>query len=76
MKHYYFDTLKALWDGQNKIKMFYGMSRVKQQLPGKRSITYSPFLLFAEIYICNLINSKMHTIKKLKNSKISITHKQ
>ena len=39
MKHYYFDTLKALWDGQNKIKMFYGMSRVKQQLPGKRSIT-------------------------------------
>ena len=39
MKHYCFDTLKALWDGQGKIKMFYGMSRVKQQLLGKRSIT-------------------------------------
>ena len=31
-------TLKALWDGQGKIKMYYGMSRVKKQLSGKRSI--------------------------------------
>ena len=30
--------LKALWDDQGKIKMFYGMSRVKKQLSGKRSI--------------------------------------
>ena len=38
MKLYYFHTLKALWDGQGKIKMYYGMSRVKKQLSGKRSI--------------------------------------
>ena len=34
MKLYYFYTLKALWD---KIKMYYGVSRVKKQLSGKRS---------------------------------------
>ena len=39
MKFYYFYTLKALWDGQGKIKMYYGMSRIKKQLSGKRSIT-------------------------------------
>ena len=38
MKLYYFYTLKALWDGQGKIKMYYGMPRVKKQLSGKRSI--------------------------------------
>ena len=38
MKLYYFYTLKALWDGQHKIKMYYEMSRVKKQLSGKRSI--------------------------------------
>ena len=38
MKLYYFYTLKALWDGQGKIKMYYGKSRVKNQLSGKRSI--------------------------------------
>ena len=35
MKLYYFHTLKALWDGQGKIKMYYGMSRVKKQLSEK-----------------------------------------
>ena len=50
MKLYYFYTLKALWDGQGKIKMYYGMSMVKKQLSGKRSIVinfvykYSPQL--------------------------------
>ena len=29
MKLYYFHTLKVLWDGQGKIRMYYGMSRVK-----------------------------------------------
>ena len=29
MKFYYFHTLKALWNGQGKIKIYYGMSRVK-----------------------------------------------
>ena len=38
MKLYYFYTLKALWNGQGKIKMYYGMSKVKKQLSGKRSI--------------------------------------
>ena len=38
MKLYYFCTLKALWDGQGKIKMHYGMSRVKKQLSGKKCI--------------------------------------
>ena len=32
MKLYYFYTLKALWDGQGKIKMYYRMSKVKKQL--------------------------------------------
>ena len=39
MKIYYFYTLKALWDGQGKIKMCYGISRVKKKLSGKSSIT-------------------------------------
>ena len=38
MKLYYFYTLKALWDSQGKIKMYYGMPRVKNQLSGKWSI--------------------------------------
>ena len=38
MKIYYFHTLKALWDGQGKIKMHYEMSRVKKQLSRKRSL--------------------------------------
>ena len=47
MKLYYFHALKALWDGQGKIKMYYGMSRVKKQLSGKRSINiYSRFKSF------------------------------
>ena len=32
MKLHYFYTLKALWDSQGKIKMYYGMYRVKKQL--------------------------------------------
>ena len=38
IKLYYFHTLKALREGQGKIKMYYGMSRVKKQLSGKSSI--------------------------------------
>ena len=38
MQIYYFQALKALWNSQDKIKMHYGMSRVKKQLSGKRSI--------------------------------------
>ena len=33
-----FYALKALWDGQGKMKIYYGMSRVKKQLSGKRYI--------------------------------------
>ena len=42
MKLYYFYTLKAVWDGQGKIKMYYGMSRLKKQLSRKRSIDKLP----------------------------------
>ena len=38
IKLYYTHTLKALWNGQGKIKMHYGMSRIKKQLSGKRSL--------------------------------------
>ena len=38
MKLYYFHALKALLNSQGKIKMYYGMWRVKKQLSGKRSI--------------------------------------
>ena len=38
MKLYYFHTLKSLWDGQGKTKMYYGMSRIEKQLSGKKSI--------------------------------------
>ena len=37
IKLYYLHTLKALWDGQGKVKVYYGMSRVKKQLSGKNS---------------------------------------
>ena len=39
MKLYY---LRALWDGQGKIKMYFRMFRVKKQLSGKRSINSEP----------------------------------
>ena len=35
MKLQYFYPLKALWDDQGKVKMYYGTSRVKKQLSGK-----------------------------------------
>ena len=35
IKLYY---LQALWDGQGKIKMRYGLSRVEKQLSGKRPV--------------------------------------
>ena len=38
MKLYYFHTLKALWNGQGKVKMCYGMSRVNKQVSRKSSI--------------------------------------
>ena len=38
MKLCFFYTLKALWDGQGKIKMYYGTSRLKKRLSGKSSI--------------------------------------
>ena len=39
MKLYY---LRALWDGQGKIKMYFRMFKVKKQLSGKRSINSEP----------------------------------
>ena len=43
MNLYYFYTLKALWDGKGKIKMYYGMPRVNMQLSGNRSIKNTVF---------------------------------
>ena len=39
MKLYY---LRALWNGQGKIKMYFRMFRVKKQLSRKRSINSEP----------------------------------
>ena len=38
MNFYFFYTLKALWDDQGKITIYYEMSKVKTQLSGKWSI--------------------------------------
>ena len=38
MKFYYF--IKALWDGQGKIKMYYGMSGVKKQATIGKKVYY------------------------------------
>ena len=49
MKLYYFYALKALWDNQGKIRMYYGMSRIKKQLSGKSYIA-----IYLRIHgICN-----------------------
>ena len=45
ISHY---SLKALWDGQGKIKIYFVMSRIKMQLSGKRSI---PLLLHSRIIV-------------------------
>ena len=36
MKIYLFYTLKALWDNQGKIKIYYGMVNVKKAAIGKK----------------------------------------
>ena len=41
MKLYYFYALKALWDGQGNIKMYYGMTRVKKAAIGKKGLSPS-----------------------------------
>ena len=38
MKIYLFYTLKALWDNQGKIKMYYGMVNVKKAAIGKKCL--------------------------------------
>ena len=52
MKFYYFHSLKALWDDQGKIKMYYGMPRVKTQLSGKRSIGFICFSFLRHLNYC------------------------
>ena len=47
IKLYHFHTLTALWDGQGKIKMYYGMSRVKKKLSGKRSVYLTCFIILS-----------------------------
>ena len=65
MKLYCFYTLKALWDGQGKIEMYYGVPRVKRQLSGKRSIFPLVLAMASEYgttsvlsqFICTLFSS-------------------
>ena len=40
IKLYYLHILKALWDGQGKIKMYYGMSGVKKQATIGKKVYY------------------------------------
>ena len=47
---YYFYTLKALWDGQGKIKMYYGMSRFKNQLSRISLTMDSPKIILSCFY--------------------------
>ena len=54
MKLYYFYTLKALWDGHGKTKMYYGMSRAKKQLSAKRSTN----LFLVANYVFNISTSE------------------
>ena len=54
MKLYYFYTLKALWDGHGKTKMYYGMSRAKKQLSAKRSAN----LFLVANYVFNISTSE------------------
>ena len=65
MKLYSFYTLKAMWDGQGKIKMYYGMSRVKKQLSGKSSIVSMLFsLLFYDYWeYQNYVKKTKHLTK-------------
>ena len=60
MKLYYFHTSKALWDGQGKTNMYYGMSRVKWQLSGKRSIITHVYYADLE-FVPNLLSRYVHT---------------
>ena len=63
MKLYYFYTLKALWNDQGKIKMYYGMSRAKKQLSVKRSITaYSIFILNCVKYVRVVLNKNGYLV--------------
>ena len=55
MKLYNFYNLKALWDGQGKIKMYYGMSSLKKQLSGKRSIKL--VVAFSSLFLIKLVLS-------------------
>ena len=62
MTHYFY-TLKALWDGQGNIKMYYGMSRVKKQLSGKRS---TGFVRKTVMFLVYLVTTVQISIKYLK----------
>ena len=58
VKLYYFHTLKALWDGQGKIKMYYEVSRVKKQLSGKKIYSYRFSYKFASIFFLPFLTNQ------------------
>ena len=72
IKFYYFRTLNALWNGQGKIKMYYGMSRVKKQLSGKRSIAvyFTPNVFCSNCLILKFIKFINLNIEAVRNFKL------
>ena len=67
MKLYYFYALKVLSDGQGKIKMYYGMSRVKKVYdPNKLKLTKfnQIYLCFLKLYFSPLTRTKIECIDK------------
>ena len=79
MKLYYVYTLKALWDSKGKIRMYYGMSRVKKQQgkkSGKRSIAImrsaSCYISYLLEYSLMLSNSRILKGILQTNTKISV----
>ena len=64
MKLYYFHALKALLDSLGKIKIYYGMFRVKMQLSEKRSITSRKIKYWKDFFRQNYSSSTLINKKK------------
>ena len=68
MKLNYFYTLKALWDDQGKIKMYYRrMFRFKKQLSGRKSIVFR-FKIAVMAPLTRVERAKLYQKKKIRKS--------
>ena len=67
MKLYYFFTLKALWDGQGKIKMHYGIPGLKSSYQEKGLFQYCLLVLcrYMTVLFEFLLQVKESTTKSL-----------